>query len=126
MKEFIIVTDSTTDLPSDYVKMNGVRVVPLKFIIDNKSYRDFPDKRELSTEEFYSMIKDGKVVKTSQPNPEEFYNVFNSILDLGYGILGIFFSSGLSGTFNSARIAKDQILYENPKFDLTKSKNVLL
>ena len=114
MKEFIIVTDSTTDLPSDYVKMNGVRVVPLKFIIDDKSYRDFPDKRELSTEEFYSMIKDGKVVKTSQPNPEEFYNVFNSILDLGYGILGIFFSSGLSGTFNSARIAKDQMLYENP------------
>ena len=48
MKEYIIITDSTTDLPSDYVKMHGVRVVPLRFIIDDKNYRDFPDKRELS------------------------------------------------------------------------------
>ena len=115
MKEYIIVTDSTTDLPSEYVKMHGLRVVPLRFIIDDKNYRDFPDKRELSAEHFYSMIKEGKTVKTSQPNPEEFYNVFRSVLDLGYGILGIFFSSGLSGTFNSARIAKDQIIDENPE-----------
>ena len=114
MKEYIIVTDSTTDLPSDYVKMSGVKVIPLGFMVDGKSYRDYLDKRELSTDEFYLLIKAGKTVKTSQPNPDEFYRVFKETLDSGYGVLGIFFSSGLSGTFNSARIAKEQILSDNP------------
>ena len=90
MKEYIIVTDSTTDLPSDYVKMSGVKVIPLGFMVDGKSYRDYLDKRELSTDEFYSLIKAGKTVKTSQPNPDEFYRVFKETLDSGYGVVTSF------------------------------------
>lgn len=114
MKEYIIITDSTTDLPMEYAKDNNLNIVPLGFVIDGKNYKNYLDNRELSSKDFYSMIKEGKTAKTFQVNPDEFYQVFKDTLNAGYGILGIFFSSGLSGTFNSARIAKEQILEDNP------------
>ncbi len=114
MKKYIIVTDSTTDLPNEYAIENGLKVVPLGFMIDGKNYRNYLDNHELSSPDFYKMIGEGKMAKTFQVNPEQFYDVFREIIDDGYGILGIFFSSGLSGTFNSARIARDQILTETP------------
>ena len=111
MKEYIIVTDSTTDLPDNYVIEHNLKVIPLGFTINGTNYLD---NKELSSENFYKMILEGKIAKTSQINPDTFYRVFKEILNNGYGILGIFFSSGLSGTFNSARIAKDIILTEMP------------
>ena len=113
MKEYIIVTDSTTDLPASYADEYNLKVIPLGYMIDGKEYLNHLDHRELSTQKFYSMLSLGKTVKTSQVNPNDFYIAFKEILDDGYGVLGIFFSSGLSGTFNSARIAKEQILREN-------------
>lgn len=113
MKKYIIITDSTTDLPDSYRLENNLKVVPLGFMVDGVNYHNYLDNRELSSDHFYRMIKEGKPVKTFQVNPDEFYSVFKEVIDAGYGILGIFFSSGLSGTFNSARIAKDQILDEN-------------
>ena len=118
MKEYIIVTDSTTDLPNSYAAENGLKVVPLGFTIDGKNYKNYLDNRELSSTDFYDMIAQGKTARTFQVNPEQFYDVFKEIVDNGYGILGIFFSSGLSGTFNSARIARDQIIAENPEADI--------
>ena len=112
MKEYIIITDSTTDLPDSFRTQNNLKVVPLGFMIDGKNYHNYLDNHELSSENFYQMIKEGKQAKTFQVNPEEFYDVFKEVVQQGYGILGIFFSSGLSGTFNSARIARDRILDE--------------
>lgn len=118
MKEYIIITDSTTDLPQYYAEENRLKVVPLGFVIDGKSYRNYLDNRELASTDFYQMIKEGKMAKTFQVNPEQFYDVFKEVLGKGYGILGIFFSSGLSGTFNSARIAYEQIKVEDPKAEI--------
>ena len=114
MKEYIIVTDSTTDLPECYATEYSLKVVPLGFTIDGKNYKNYLDNRELSSTDFYNMIAEGKMVKTSQINPNDFYYAFKEIIDDGFGVLGIFFSSGLSGTFNSARMARDQILSDNP------------
>ena len=113
MKKYIIVTDSTTDLPDSYAEENGIKVIPLGFTIDGKSYANYLDNRELSSIEFYNMVKEGKTVKTFQINSGQCYKVFKEIIDDGYGILGIFFSSGLSGSFNSARLAHDEIKEEN-------------
>ena len=57
MKEYIIITDSTTDLPYKYAKENNLMVLPLGFIVDGKNYRNYLDNRELSSNEFYDMIK---------------------------------------------------------------------
>ena len=114
MQKYVILTDSTTDLPAYYAEENGLEVVPLGFMLDGLNYRNYLDNRELPSEEFYKKISEGKQAKTYQVNPEEFYEIFKKILDKGLGILAIIFSSGLSGTFNSARIAYEQIKEENP------------
>ena len=115
MTKYIIITDSTTDLPASYAEEYDLKVVSLGFTIDGKFYKNYLDNHELSPDKFYEMIAEGKMAKTSQVNPNDFYKVFKEAIDNGYGILGIFFSSGLSGTFNSARIAKEQVLQDNPK-----------
>lgn len=114
MEKYIIITDSTTDLPASYANENGLTVIPLGFTIDGKNYKNYLDNRQLSSSDFYKKIKDGFVAKTFQVNPEEFYATFKEILSTGVGILGIFFSSGLSGSYNSARIAYEQIKEEMP------------
>ena len=113
-KEYIIVTDSTTDFPDSYRIENNLRVVPLGFMIDGKNYKNYLDNRELSSTEFYNLIENGKNAKTFQVNPEEFYHYFEEIAKEGYDILGIFFSSGLSGTYNSSRIASERLKAEHP------------
>lgn len=114
MQKYIILTDSTTDLPAYYAEENELEVLPLGFMIDGITYKNYLDNRELSSKDFYRKISEGKQAKTFQVNPDEFYDSFKKILDSGYGVLAIIFSSGLSGTYNSARIAYDQIKNEYP------------
>lgn len=118
MKKYIIMTDSTTDLPNEYAIENNLHVIPLGFSIDGKNYANYLDNRELSSEDFYAKIRGGSNAKTFQINPETFYTEFKKVLDNGYGILGIFFSSGLSGTFNSARIAYEKIKEEDSNAEI--------
>ena len=88
MKEYIIVTDSTTDLPASYADEYNLKVIPLGYTIDGKNYLNNLDHQELSTRRFYDMLSQGKTVKTSQVNPNDFYTAFKEILDNGYGVLG--------------------------------------
>ena len=53
MKKYIIITDSTTDLPVSYAEEKGLKVIPLGFMIENKNYKNYLDNRELSSKEFY-------------------------------------------------------------------------
>lgn len=123
MRKYIIITDSTTDLTSEYATINDLVVVPLSFSIDGGNYKDYLDHRDLSSESFYEKIKSGHIGKTTQVNPDEFYEEFEKYAKQDIGILGIFFSSGLSGTFNSARIAREQILekYSNAQIKIIDS-----
>ena len=118
MKKYVIVTDSTTDLTNEYALDNGLVVLPLGFSIDGNNYKDFLDRRDLSIEDFYKKIDSGSTSKTTQINSEEFYAVFEEFVSKGIGVLGIFFSSGLSGTFNSARIAYEEILENYPNAEI--------
>jgi DegV family protein with EDD domain len=118
MKKYVIVTDSTTDLTWEFAKENELVVLPLGYSIDGNNYKDYLDRRDLPIEEFYKKIDKGYTSKTTQINPEEFYRVFEEYAKKDIGVLGIFFSSGLSGTFNSARIAYEQILEKYPNADI--------
>lgn len=118
MKKYVIVTDSTTDLTNEYAVGNDLIVLPLGFSIGGNDYKDYLDHRDLSIEEFYKKIDSGLTSKTTQINSEEFFKVFEEFVLKDIGILGIFFSSGLSGTFNSARIAYLDILEKYPNADI--------
>lgn len=113
MMEYIITTDSTCDLPKSYIKENNIRVLPLTYVLEGVTYNI---DKTLPINEFYGKMKSGAMPTTSQVNPEEAKKAFLSILEDGVGILHIAFSSGLSGSYNSARIAAEELREENPEY----------
>ncbi len=111
MKEFVITTDSTVDLPKDFLEEKGVTVLALSYILDGVTYQDMDG---LSGKEFFDKIRNGSLPTTSQVNPEEVRAVFEEIVKEGKDILHIAFSSGLSGTYNSCRIAGEELMEDYP------------
>ena len=111
MNDYIILTDSTSDLPDEIVKEFGIKILPMKFSIDGKSYVD----GELDTDEFYDKIKNKLVASTSQINPGEFEEYFERYLKLGQDVIYVCFSSGLSGTYDSACRAAKELCIRYPQ-----------
>lgn len=111
MKDFVIVTDSCCDLPIEYVLENNVNVVSLTCNFDGKEYEDNLGK-SLNPKEFYKGIREGIRAKTSQPSSDAFYSMFKKFAMKDINILYICVSSGLSGTINSATIAKNMLIEE--------------
>ncbi len=106
-----IITDSTADLELEELKAFGVEMAPLSVIFDGKSYKD---GTELSKDDFYRMQAEAdKLPSTSQVNPDEFVEKFRPHVDNGDEVIGIFISSKISGTYQSALIAKDIIGSDN-------------
>jgi len=110
MKDFMITTENTADLPDKYVLENELGIMALTYMIDGNVY----DKdNSLPYKEFYDRIRNGSMPTTSQINPETAREKFQSIVDKGMDVLHISFSSGLSGSYNSARIAAEEMKEEN-------------
>jgi len=99
-----LVTDSSCDLPDDIIKRYNIHIVPLVVEIDGELYRERVD---ITPKEFYKkMAVNKKLPKTSQPTPASFLDVFKDLSRSGQ-ILCVTISSGLSGTYQSACLAKD-------------------
>lgn len=109
MKEFVITTDSTVDLSKEFLEEKDITVLSLSYILDGVTYRDMDG---LSGKEFFDKLRNGSLPTTSQVNPEEAHAVFEPIVKSGKDILHIGFSSGLSGTYNSCRIAAEELMEE--------------
>lgn len=106
-----IITDSTADIPQKRRAELGVESVPLTVRFGDKEYKDGVD---LTNEQFFEMLqKSGQLPTTAQVNPEEFEKVFAPYAQSGPEVVGIFISSKLSGTFQSAGIAKGLLGAEN-------------
>jgi len=111
VKEFVITTDSTVDLSKEFLEEKDITVLSLSYILDGVTYRDMDG---LSGKEFFDKLRNGSLPTTSQVNPEEAHAVFEPIVKSGKDILHIGFSSGLSGTYNSCRIAAEELMEEYP------------
>ncbi len=112
MASFKIVTDSTADLPSDYLKENGITEFFLSATIRGQTYKT---SGELPLEVFYTFMRSGDTTQTSQVNPDEAKEGFLKLIEAGNKeILYIAFSSGLSGTYNSARLAAEELAETHP------------
>ncbi len=97
-----IVTDSAAYLRKEVKEKYGISVVPLYVEIGGKVYREGID---ITDDEFYEMLSNGALVKTSQPAPHDFTEVYEKILEAGDEIVSIHISSKLSGTVNAANAA---------------------
>ena len=108
-----IVTDSSCDLGINFIEENNIELIPLLLNLDGEILKDDLGK-SLGYREFYEKLRAGSMPSTSQINIYTFEEKFKELLDKGYEILYIGLSSALSGTFNSANMARNNILEENP------------
>ncbi len=104
MSRIAIVSDSTAFLPAELVKEYAITITPLIVIWDEKNFEDGVD---IHPSEFYTRLKTSKTMpSTSQVSVGNMHAAFQSLVDQGFDVLGIFISSKLSGTIQSAMQAK--------------------
>ncbi|MBQ6820238.1 MAG: DegV family protein [Clostridium sp.] len=102
MQKIALIVDSACDLSLEVIKENNIKLLPLRIIYSDKEYRD---KIEISASEIYSNLE-REVPKTSLPSAEDLENILASLENEGYThVIAITLSSGLSGTYNSIRLA---------------------
>jgi DegV family protein with EDD domain len=102
-----VITDSTSDITPEEAKQLGIRVVPIYVRFGDRVYRDGVD---IESDEFYRMLADAPVhPATSQPNPEDFESAYRDYCENTDGIISVHISSKISGTYNSASIAKKML-----------------
>ena len=103
MNNFIITTDTTSDLPAAYVEQHQIGMLSLTYTINDTTYSW---EHPLPVKEFYDCMRQGSLPTTSQANPEEAAAVFEKIInEQNADILHIAFSSGMSGSYNNCRLA---------------------
>ena len=114
MADYILSCCSTVDLTEDYLTNRDISYKAFRYFIDGKEYRD-DFGQHLSYKDFYEKMRSGGEVRTTQINVDEFNEYFEELLEKNKNILHISFSSGLSGTYNSARIAAADVMEQHPE-----------
>ena len=112
MRDFVITVNSTVDLSREWLEERNVPVVPLKYTIDGETYTDMYG---LSAKEFFDKLREGHMSVTSQVNPGEAADMLEPFLKEGKDVLHLGFSSGLSGTLNSMKIAGEELSEKYPE-----------
>jgi len=115
MCDFAILTDSACDLPANLAIDLKLSVVPLSVLIEGNTYVNYLDGREINPSDFYSKLRKGKMATTSAVNVDTFLKQMNVLLESGKDILYLGFSSALSGTFSSARVAANDLAEKYPE-----------
>ena len=110
-RPYKLYSDSTADLSEDLLREMDVSIVKLSFEMNGKTYCD----GDMSMETFYKKLREGAVSKTAQIPPSTYEEVFEKEIQAGYDILYMGFSSGLSGSYNSSCIARDNLMEKYPQ-----------
>ncbi|MBF7096499.1 DegV family protein [Alkalibacter mobilis] len=115
------ITDSACDLSRDILEKENVDVIPIYVSIDGK---DFKDGLDITSQEIYDGMRQGKVYKTAQITVHDFEEVFKKYALEGQDVIHMSFSSGLSGTYNAAVLASNNIKenYPNANIEVIDTK----
>ncbi|NJD57958.1 MAG: DegV family protein [Anaerolineales bacterium] len=113
MPDYLITCCSTVDLPYEHLLKRGIPYTSFHFNIDGM---EFPDDlgQTMPFEEFYRRVAAGAMPTTSQVNMGQYLSFFEPFLQQGQDILHLSLSSGLSGSYNSALLAREELLHKYP------------
>jgi hypothetical protein len=111
VNDFILSCCSTADLSVSHYEKRNIKTIPFHFSLDGVEYLD---DGSMPIDKFYKEMAAGKMTSTSQVNVEEYENYFEEFLKDGKDILHLTLSSGISGTYNSAMLAKDELSEKYP------------
>jgi len=125
VKDYIIITDATSDLTKEIITENNIIVVPMEYEIDGKTYEYYPSSKNLTISQFYSKLKKGHMAKTSQINVSNYEKHFEKAINDGFDIIYVAFSSALSGSIQSAHIAKNNLaeIYPQSRIEIIDSRS---
>ena len=113
MSDFILSTSSTVDLTAEYLEKRDIKYICFTFAMDGEEYlNDFGKSMPIS--EFYTRMDNGSEPTTSQVNVSRYIDYFEDLVKEGKPILHIDFSSGMSGSYNSSLIAKQEVIEKYP------------
>lgn len=110
---YIISTDSTCDLPAEWLTDHQIEIMPIGYTVDAQDYWSYTSQC-LDDKEFYDKMRAGAVPVTTQTNPEQAEIMFRRLMERGQDVLHLAFSSGLSGTCNNAKMAAETVMKEFP------------
>ncbi len=113
MTEYILSCCSTADLTQSHFESRKIHYICFHYSLDGKQYYDDLGK-SVPFDKFYEAMANGAETKTSQVNIDEFLEYFTLFLEQGLDILHVCLSSGLSGVYNSAAIARNELLEKYP------------
>lgn len=115
MADYVLMTDSSCDLPAELAAKMELSVLPLSVYIEDRQYYNYLDGREISFKDIYAKLRTKCPAKTSAVNMEAFRGPMEEILKSGRDILYIGFSSGLSGTYNAGAAAAQELAFKHPE-----------
>lgn len=123
MDKISIVTDSTADIPDGLIQKYNIKIAPLYIHFHGKEYKD---KENITNREIYKLLEKNVEVKTSAPSPEDFLNLYSSIIskEKADSIISIHISSKLSNTIDSANLAKNN--FPDIDIEIFDSKSVTM
>ena len=110
---FAIFTDTSANIPTPQCRDRQIGVIPLSYIVEGREHTCL-DTEAFDSAAYYDSLKNGLKVTTSQINPQRYAEAMEPVLQAGQDILFVGMSSGISGSFASARIAAEQLLEEYP------------
>lgn len=116
MESYLITTDNMGDLPDEYIAEHRIPTMSLTYLLDGQAYNA---ENSLPYQEFYKKMREGCMPTTSQVNPAEAKAYLEKFLEIKKNIIHIAFSSGLSGTYNSVRLAAQELMEERPDCRIT-------
>lgn len=116
MRDFIITTDSNSDLPEEYIKKLGTVIIPQYYSFGDTVYGD---ELHMPPAEFYERMKNGELPQSQANNPAVIEDKFRSVLDRGLDIIHIAFSSALSGSYNNVCMVANELKEDYPEARIT-------
>ena len=111
---FRIVTDTSANLPTDYLHAEQITVIPYTFQ-SGKGEQSCMDLTNFDAKDFYAQMRSGVKVTTSQIPPQRYIDVLTPLLEAGEDVLFVSMSSGISGSYASSKIAANQLAEEFPE-----------
>jgi fatty acid-binding protein DegV len=123
MNPYVIFTDTACDIPVDLLNAWGVKYASLTFRFTDED-REYAEN-DIPSHDFYERMRAGGIAKTSAINTETFRKTFEAELKEGHDILYIGFSSGLSTTYNSGRVAAQELAEKYPERSMKRRQKSL-
>jgi DegV family protein with EDD domain len=111
MNKYIITTDTTCDLPEDYLHKHNIGLIPIYYSLNGTVYEE---ENALEPKAFYNIMRGGAMPTTMAANPDVARKTFTGLLDQGYDILHLGFSSALSGSWSVAETVARELCELRP------------